>query len=91
MAICLFLSIDLETVISGRPENVNTASFQHGSDFLFNRFAILKIARTFTFSGRSGCARVGAFTRTRRQGCQGKCFIISHAVGFFLKPKRDIR
>ena len=91
MAIGFFFGINLKTIISGGSENINTASFQHGSDFLFNHLIILKITRTFTFSGRSGCARVSAFFRTRWQGCKGKCFIKPHVVGFFLKPKRDIR
>ena len=91
MTIGFFFGIDLETVISGGSENVDAASFQHRSDLIFNRFIFLGVTRTLAFSGRSGCARIGAFIRTRRQGSKRKRFIKPHVVGFFFKPKRDIR
>lgn len=86
-----FLGIDIETIISGGSENVNTTGFHHGSDFLFDRGRLLKVTRTFTFSGRSGCTCIGIFFRTRWQGCERKCFVETHMIGFFLKPNRDIR
>ena len=91
MAIGFFFGIDCEPVISGGSENVDTASFHHGPDLMCICLAVWWIARTLAFSGRSGCACIGAFIRTRRQGCHGKCFVKAHVIGFMLKPKRDIR
>jgi hypothetical protein len=50
MAICFFFGVNLEPVISGGSENVNTACFHHGPDLLLTRFVILKVARSFIFS-----------------------------------------
>jgi hypothetical protein len=79
-AIGFFLGVNLKTIVSGCSENINTTSLHHGSDPIFCFLGFLKITRTSTFSGRSGCAGLGFSSRTRWKRCQSKCLVETHLI-----------